>query len=90
MKKVNSPSVDAAKQIKDSCRASVVAAAKSVVELNPKTNCPVWNFNAGETAGPDGDPLKCMLNRPHAVYVRNKVLYIADSSNHRIRTLTPA
>ena len=40
--------------------------------------------------GPDGDPLKCMLNRPHAVYVRNKILYIADSSNHRIRTLTPA
>ena len=40
--------------------------------------------------GPDGDPLKCQLNRPHAVYVRNKILYIADSSNHRIRTLTPA
>ena len=41
--------------------------------------------------GPDGDePLKCLLNRPHAVYVRNRVLYIGDSSNHRIRTLTPA
>ena len=40
--------------------------------------------------GPDGDPLKCQLNRPHAVYVRNKILYIADSSNHRIRTLMPA
>ena len=40
--------------------------------------------------GPDGDPLKCQLNRPHAVFVRNKILYIADSSNHKIRTLTPA
>ena len=41
--------------------------------------------------GPDGDePLKCLLNRPHAVYVRNRILYIGDSSNHRIRTLTPA
>ena len=40
--------------------------------------------------GPDGDPMKCLLNRPHAVYVRNRILYIADSSNHRIRTLTPA
>jgi sugar lactone lactonase YvrE len=39
--------------------------------------------------GPEGDdPLKCQLNRPHAVYFRNKVLYIADSENHRIRTLT--
>ena len=37
--------------------------------------------------GPDGDPLKCALNRPHAVYVRNKVLYIADSENHKIRML---
>jgi sugar lactone lactonase YvrE len=24
--------------------------------------------------GPDGDPLKCLLNRPHAAYVRNGVL----------------
>jgi len=41
--------------------------------------------------GPDGDqPLKCQLNRPHSVYVRDKVLYIGDSENHRIRTLTPA
>lgn len=37
--------------------------------------------------GPDGDPLKCLLNRPHAVYTRGGVLYIGDSDNHRIRTL---
>jgi DNA-binding beta-propeller fold protein YncE len=40
--------------------------------------------------GPDGDPRKCALSRPHGVYLRNHVLYIADSENHKIRTLTPA
>ena len=40
--------------------------------------------------GPDGDPSKCALNRPHAVYLKNRVLYIGDSENHKIRTLTPA
>jgi sugar lactone lactonase YvrE len=40
--------------------------------------------------GPDGDPLKCAMNRPHGVSMRNNVLYIGDSENHRIRTLTPA
>jgi DNA-binding beta-propeller fold protein YncE len=40
--------------------------------------------------GADGDPLQCALARPHGVYVRDKVLYIADSENHKIRTLTPA
>lgn len=37
--------------------------------------------------GADGDPLTCDMNRPHAVYVRGGVLYIADSENHKIRTL---
>jgi hypothetical protein len=27
------------------------------------------------------------MNRPHAIYVRGGVLYIADSENHKIRTL---
>ena len=40
--------------------------------------------------GPDGDPLKCALSRPHAVYIRNKVLYIADSENHKIRMVEGA
>jgi sugar lactone lactonase YvrE len=40
--------------------------------------------------GPDGDPLKCALSRPHAVYIRSKVLYIADSENHRIRMIEGA
>jgi DNA-binding beta-propeller fold protein YncE len=37
--------------------------------------------------GPEGDPLKCAMNRPHAVYVRGGVVYIGDSENHKIRTI---
>jgi sugar lactone lactonase YvrE len=45
----------------------------------------------GERAdGPDGDPLKCKLSRPHAVLLRGRTLYIADSENNRIRLLQPA
>ena len=35
--------------------------------------------------GPDGDPAKCKLSRPHAVLLRGRTLYIADSENNRIR-----
>jgi DNA-binding beta-propeller fold protein YncE len=38
--------------------------------------------------GPDGDPLKCALARPHGVCVHDGILYIGDSENHRIRALT--
>jgi sugar lactone lactonase YvrE len=38
--------------------------------------------------GPDGDPLKCALNRPHGVYAHRSVLYIGDAENNRIRALT--
>ena len=38
--------------------------------------------------GPDGDPLKCRLNRPHGVFIdREGVVYVGDSSNHKIRKL---
>jgi DNA-binding beta-propeller fold protein YncE len=37
--------------------------------------------------GPDGDPLKCGLQRPHGVFVKGRTLYIGDSENHRIRTM---
>jgi sugar lactone lactonase YvrE len=40
--------------------------------------------------GPDGDPLKCRLNRPHGVFVDSSgVVYIGDSSNHKVRKLKP-
>jgi len=37
--------------------------------------------------GPEPDPLKCKLNRPHAVLFANGVLYVADSEANRIRML---
>ena len=38
--------------------------------------------------GPDGDPRKARLARPHGVFVDAKgVVYIGDSENHRIRVL---
>ena len=38
--------------------------------------------------GPDGDPSKCGLARPHGVFVDNQgVVYIGDSENHRIRAV---
>ena len=36
--------------------------------------------------GPDGDPLKCGLARPHGVFVgADGKVYIGDSENHRVR-----
>ena len=38
--------------------------------------------------GPDGDPLKCRLNRPHGVFAdRDGTIYVGDSSNHKVRKL---
>jgi streptogramin lyase len=44
----------------------------------------------GETGdGPETDPLRCRLNRPHSVLVVNGLLYVGDSEAHRIRVLRP-
>ena len=38
--------------------------------------------------GPDGDPAKCKMNRPHGVFVaKDGTVYIGDSESHRIRVL---
>jgi DNA-binding beta-propeller fold protein YncE len=38
--------------------------------------------------GPEGDPLKCKMSRPHGVFVADDgTVYIADSESHRIRVL---
>jgi DNA-binding beta-propeller fold protein YncE len=37
--------------------------------------------------GPDGDPLRCALARPHGVHVHGGMLYIGDAESHRIRAL---
>lgn len=39
-----------------------------------------------EGDGPDGNPLKCRLSRPHGIEVAaDGTVYIGDSSNHRVR-----
>jgi hypothetical protein len=38
--------------------------------------------------GPESDPLKCKLSRPHGVFAATGVLYVSDSEAHRIRVLT--
>ena len=38
--------------------------------------------------GPDGDPLKCRLARPHGVFVdADGAIFIGDSENHRVRVI---
>jgi DNA-binding beta-propeller fold protein YncE len=37
--------------------------------------------------GPDADPLKCRLSRPHGLFVSNDTVYVSDSEAHRIRVL---
>jgi sugar lactone lactonase YvrE len=38
--------------------------------------------------GPDGDPLKCRLNRPHGIFVdRDGAIYVGDSNNNKVRKL---
>ena len=37
--------------------------------------------------GPDGDPLKCAMARPHGVLVSRGALYVSDSENHKIRVV---
>lgn len=40
--------------------------------------------------GPEVDPLRCRLSRPHGVLVDAGVLYVADSEAHRIRIVRSA
>jgi streptogramin lyase len=38
--------------------------------------------------GPEGDPLKCKLARPHGIFVdADGSILIGDSENHRVRVL---
>jgi len=37
--------------------------------------------------GPETDPLKCQMSRPHGVFFANDTLYVSDSEAHRIRVL---
>jgi sugar lactone lactonase YvrE len=39
--------------------------------------------------GPEPDPRRCRLSRPHALIADRGTLYVADSESHRIRVLRP-
>jgi sugar lactone lactonase YvrE len=40
--------------------------------------------------GPEGDPLRCRLSRPHGLFAAAKTLYVSDSEANRIRALSIA
>ena len=38
--------------------------------------------------GPDGDPLRCRLSRPHGIFAaKDGAVYVGDSESHRVRLL---
>jgi quinohemoprotein ethanol dehydrogenase len=60
----------------------------AIRRIDLKTGIITTVLGTGEMGdGPDGDPLKCKLNRPHAVLFAGGVLYVADSEANRIRIL---
>lgn len=63
--------------------------AHKIVNINLVTNAIATIIGTGVAGdGPDGDPLKCKLARPHGVLAApDGKIYIADSENHRIRML---
>ena len=61
----------------------------AIRRLDLKTGVITTVLGTGEQGdGPEPDPLKCKLSRPHGVFVDGKgVVYVADSEAHRIRVL---
>jgi streptogramin lyase len=61
----------------------------AIRRINIKTNIIETVAGTGKRGdGPDGDPLKCLLSRPHGVFVAaDGIVYIGDSEAHRIRRL---
>jgi len=59
-------------------------------KIDLATNTITTILGTGERGdGPETDPLKCRLSRPHGLTVdKSGVLYVTDSEAHRIRTVT--
>jgi sugar lactone lactonase YvrE len=58
-----------------------------ILKYRPRTGSVVRIAGTGQqgTGGLGGPPEQAQLSQPHGVYVdRTGVLYIADSSNHRV------
>jgi DNA-binding beta-propeller fold protein YncE len=60
-----------------------------ILNVDLVTNAITTSIGTGERGdGPDGDPLKCKLARPHGILAApDGKIYVADSENHRIRML---
>jgi sugar lactone lactonase YvrE len=57
-----------------------------VIRQDGRVDTLIGDGKAGD--GPDGDPKKCRLNRPHGVFIDAEgAVYIGDSSNNKIRKL---
>lgn len=57
-----------------------------MIRTNGQIDTLIGDGKAGD--GPDGDPRKCRLNRPHGVYVdKAGAIYIGDSNNNKVRKL---
>jgi DNA-binding beta-propeller fold protein YncE len=61
----------------------------AIRRVDTKTGIITTVAGTGEKGdGPDGDPRKCRMNRPHGIFVDSKgTVYIGDSESHRIRVL---
>ena len=61
----------------------------AIRRVDTKTGIITTVAGTGEKGdGPDGDPRKCRMNRPHGILVDAKgTVYIGDSESHRIRVL---
>jgi len=61
----------------------------AIRRVDTKTGIITTVAGTGEKGdGPDGDPRKCRMNRPHGIFVDAKgTVYIGDSESHRIRVL---
>lgn len=67
----------------------------SVRAIDLSTDPPTLSLIAGtgkKGDGPDGDPLKCGMARPHGVGLdpESGELFIGDSESHRLRVISPA
>ena len=50
-----------------------------------------WIAGTGQKGdGPDGDPLRCRMARPHGIFVdQDGTIFIGDSEAHRVRVMRP-
>jgi len=57
--------------------------------INPKTNTIERIAGTGQKGdGPEGDPIKCKLTRPHGIFVdKDGTIYIGDSESHRVMVI---